>query len=66
MASRLDTEEGIEPDDVIGWRARMLVKAGYSPGDAFQLAENPDVDLHVAVYLLESGCPVETALRILL
>jgi hypothetical protein len=53
-------------DPVRSWRLRELVRAGYRPWDAFLLSLRPDIDLHVAVGLLKEGCPVETALRILL
>jgi hypothetical protein len=36
------------------------------PQAAFELAERTDVDLHRATELLQAGCPVDTALRILL
>ena len=44
----------------------VLREAGYPPEDALLLAIDPDVDLHEAVALLERGCKVETALRILI
>lgn len=53
-------------DPVRSWRLELLVRAGYPPYDARLLSERPDVDLHVAVGLLRAGCPVETALQILL
>jgi hypothetical protein len=51
---------------VIAWRAEELLRAGYKNGSALELAVRSDVDLHYAAKLLRSGCPVETALRILL
>jgi len=48
------------------WRLEQLEVAGYPAYDAQVLSERPDVDLHVAVGLLRAGCPVETALRIML
>ena len=53
-------------DPVRSWRAECLAAAGYSQLDAVTLAERRDVDLHTAVNLLERGCSVDTALRILL
>ncbi len=47
------------------WRVEALIRAGYPPWDALVLSLRPDVDLHVAVALLERGCPPETAMRIL-
>jgi len=54
-----------EPQMVLAWRAEALARAGYPAEEAFLLAERDDVDLHQAIYLLESGCPVGTAVRIL-
>ena len=48
------------------WRAEELERAGYEPRAASRLAVRHDVDLHAAVELLERGCPVDIALRILL
>jgi hypothetical protein len=48
------------------WRLDQLRQAGYPDAEAQQLAERDDVDLHRAVDLLRHGCPLETALRILL
>jgi hypothetical protein len=58
----LETELG----RVVDWRMGELVRAGYSERDARKLAERIDVDLHRAIDLLRSGCPAETAVRILL
>jgi hypothetical protein len=51
---------------VVGWRAETLVRAGFDPQPAVDLASSMHVDLHRAVELVERGCPPETALRILL
>jgi hypothetical protein len=61
-----DRREQTNADDVIRWRAEQLLRAGYSRDDASMLAGRRDVDLHLATRLLASGCPQETALRILL
>jgi hypothetical protein len=53
-------------DLVLRWRFERLVHAGYPLADALALSERRDVDLHRATSLLERGCPVPTALRILL
>jgi hypothetical protein len=47
------------------WRAERLERAGYSAEAAAELAARADIDLHHAVDLVESGCPPETARRIL-
>jgi hypothetical protein len=51
---------------VVRWRAETLVRAGFVVTAAVNLAVSKHVDLHAAVRLVESGCPPETALRILL
>ena len=64
-AAQLQIEE-TEQERVERWRAEALERAGYEPEAAAELAARNDVDLHRAIGLIESGCPAETALRILL
>jgi len=64
-AAQLQIEE-TEQERVERWRSEALERAGYQPEAAAELAARVDVDLHRAISLLESGCPAETALRILL
>lgn len=59
-------EPRLAPEPVWRWRLEQLKGAGYPPSQAQLLSRTPEVDLHLAVGLLEAGCPVETALRILL
>lgn len=54
-----------EQDAVIRWRVEQLLEAGYDGESALVIAFDRDVELHAAVSLLERGCPIETALRIL-
>jgi hypothetical protein len=65
-AAELDVYEETETERIQRWRAQELERAGYDERDASQLAGRTDIDLHLAVGLLERGCPAETALRILL
>jgi len=65
-AAELDIQVETEAERVERWRAEELERAGYEPLQAAELAARNDVDLHLAVNLLERGCPVETAVRILL
>lgn len=65
-AAELDIQVETEAERIERWRAEELERAGYEPPHAAELATRNDVDLHLAVDLLERGCPVETALRILL
>ena len=55
-----------EQERVERWRAEELVRAGYDRGDAGALAARHDIDLHFAIELVQSGCPYETALDILI
>ena len=54
------------PEPVRSWRREALEAAGYPECAAFALSHYPDVDVHQAARLLQNGCPVWTALRILL
>lgn len=58
----------IEPEIelVEQWRLETLARAGYDIESASVLAASHDVDLHLAVDLLARGCPLATALQILL
>jgi hypothetical protein len=55
-----------EEECVARWRFSRLRHAGYGPHTAATLARRSDVDLHLAVSLVENGCPPRTALDILL
>ena len=64
-AAELDIQVETEAERIERWRAAELERAGYDPLAAAELASRPYVDLHLAVELLERGCPADTALRIL-
>jgi hypothetical protein len=55
-----------ELERVERWRADELIRAGYDPGAALDLASRLDIDLHTATDLLERGCPADLAAQILL
>ena len=55
-----------ELERVQNWRAEELIRAGYNPSDAVALAARHDIDLHLAVGLIERGCPDELAIEILI
>jgi hypothetical protein len=61
-----ETQERTELDRVEDWRRHELERAGYGVAAARELAQRHDIDLHHAVGLLESGCPADVALKILL
>ena len=65
-ATETDTTHKSELDRVVDWRLRELRRAGYADSGARELAERVEIDLHRATDLLKTGCPEETALRILL
>lgn len=55
-----------EDERVIRWRLEQLTNAGYSWACAMVIAASRDIDLHHAVDLARAGCPIDTAMRILL
>ena len=59
------TRTARERETVTSWRIERLVGAGYPEDAALVLALDREVDLHLAVSLLERGCPPDTALEIL-
>lgn len=60
-----DEETTERTSGVIRWRRRVLLEAGYPAKAARELADRLDIDLHTATYLLQSGCDLATALKIL-
>jgi hypothetical protein len=54
-----------ESQDVVAWRTRQLVAAGFAPGLAAELAASCSYDLHALIELVERGCPPQLAARIL-
>ena len=55
-----------ESERIEQWRAEELERGGYEPRAAAKIAVRADIDLHLAVDLLERGCPPDLALKILL
>jgi hypothetical protein len=51
--------------EIFAWRVEQLQRAGYSDTVAYDLADNREVDLHVACDLRLRGCPERTAHAIL-
>jgi hypothetical protein len=64
--TELHVLENTELDKIERWRTEELVRAGYGTRAAERLAARHDIDLHLAVGLLEQGCSAELALKILL
>lgn len=65
MSTTLNTRPRLL-DPVQKWRLEQLTTAGYPQYQALVISNRNDIDLHVALRLLNDGCPLETALRILL
>ena len=55
-----------ELERVERWRADELMRAGFDPMSAVELAARLDIDLHTATDLFDRGCSAELALQILL
>jgi hypothetical protein len=55
-----------ELERVERWRADELMRAGFDPSSAVELAARLDIDLHAATELVDRGCSPELALQILL
>jgi hypothetical protein len=66
MSTANITESVLEVELVERWRLDSLERAGYDAESAAVLAASPEVDLHLAVSLLQRDCPVSLALQILL
>lgn len=62
----VETQTREEAELVEAWRAEQLEMAGYGAQAAAELAMRQDIDLHLAIDLLASGCSAELALQILL
>ena len=65
-AAEVHVVSDTEIERVEHWRAEELVRAGYDPSDAIALAARHDIDLHLAVELVEQGCPHDMAIDILI
>jgi hypothetical protein len=65
-AAEVHLPDETEIERIERWRAEELRRAGYDPRSAAAIAARHDVDLHLAVALLERGCPLELAVQILL
>jgi hypothetical protein len=59
------TEHENEAEALAVWRCEQLVRSGFPLGLAAGLAGDGRYDLHELIELVERGCPVELAVRIL-
>jgi hypothetical protein len=60
-----DTAGERDAVDVVGWRCEQLVASGFPAQLAADLADDPRYDLHALSELVERGCDVGLAVRIL-
>jgi hypothetical protein len=65
MSTHLETHSLEAATEILTWRYETLLEAGYPDRHALLLATRDDVDLHLACDLVARGCPVGTAVRIL-
>ncbi|MFN0154180.1 MAG: hypothetical protein ACKVUT_07355 [Gaiella sp.] len=65
-AAQFEMLEEADAVEVLRWRFDVLSRAGYDTDAAAILAAHVDIDLHAAEQLITRGCPVDTALKILL
>jgi hypothetical protein len=59
---QLDQRTGSE---IVSWRRRQLIDAGFPRVLAAQVAHDAAYDLHALIELVERGCPPALAVRIL-
>jgi hypothetical protein len=51
--------------EIVSWRRRQLVQAGFSGALAERVADDSGYDVHALIELVERGCPPALAVRIL-
>jgi hypothetical protein len=51
--------------EILAWRRRQLVAAGFPRAVAAEVAQDSAYDLHALIELVERGCPPAFAVRIL-
>jgi hypothetical protein len=62
---RIEERDRSAAPEVVSWRRRQLVEAGFSERLARRVASDPSFDLHALIELVERGCPPTLAVRIL-
>ncbi|HYY64756.1 MAG TPA: hypothetical protein VE688_09085 [Gaiellaceae bacterium] len=62
---RTQQSAGTSTSELLSWRRRQLVAAGFRPTLASHIARDPAFDLHALIELVERGCPPTLAVRIL-
>ena len=61
---RVENRQRAAPE-IVSWRRRQLVDAGFPAVLAARIARDADYDLHALIELVERGCPPRLAARIL-
>ncbi len=59
------SEQPAASDSVVAWRTTRLRHAGLPAKQAGQIAADWGYDLHAVLELVDRGCPVKVAVRIL-
>ena len=57
-------QRSIDDRVVVAWRFAELQRVGFDERLSLELAMSPDVELDLAISLVEQRCPLDTALRI--
>jgi hypothetical protein len=67
MKTQIDTggSAGIRHPEVVSWRRKQLLAAGFGREETDALARNCAIDLHALIELVERGCSTALAVRIL-
>jgi hypothetical protein len=63
--TRCEADVRTASNEVVEWRHRQLVSAGFNDALSARLAAEPGVDLHGLLNLIDRGCPPDLAVRIL-
>jgi hypothetical protein len=62
---RVEQRDRRAAPEVLAWRRRQLVAAGFASTLANRVARDASYDLHALIELVERGCPPALAVRIL-
>jgi hypothetical protein len=65
MTLHRTTDQPESSIQVVEWRRARLLRAGFRPDLATQLADDCGIDLHTLLALVDRGCHPELAARIL-
>jgi hypothetical protein len=62
---RVEQRDRWAAPELVSWRRRQLVAAGFESALAGRVAREAAYDLHALIELVERGCPPPLAVRIL-